>query len=358
MTLSPSASVILSGLTHPVLVLDEISKIIFSNPSGEEFFQTGLGHLLQSSLADYISPPHEIFEMLQRSRLSRSSLSSQDIELSSPYLGERLVDVQISPLADYPDLVILALQERALARRLRGAENFQGAARSVASISALLSHEIKNPLAGIRGAAELLGGDGAADKDALLDLIVTEADRIAALLTRVEDMATGHDIDAKPVNIHEVINHCLALAKSSFGRNHTIETVFDPSLPAALGDKDLLIQLFLNLIKNACEASPTNFPIMIKTLYNLDTHYAKGQIDAPLVVEIIDRGKGIAPHLADDIFAPFVTDKSGGRGLGLALVASVVSAHKGTVDVSSQLNGGTAFRVSLRLASDGASEGE
>ncbi len=353
MTLQPSASAILSGLTHPVLVLDENSKIIFSNPSGEEFFQTGLGHLLQSPLADYIPPPHEIFEMLRRTRSSHSSLSSQDIELSSPYLGERLVDIQISPLADYPNLLILALQERALARRLRGAENFQGAARSMASISALLSHEIKNPLAGIRGAAELLGGDGAADKDALLDLIVTEADRIAALLTRVEQMATGHDIVCSAVNIHEVINHCLALAASSFGRNHTIKTVFDPSLPAALGDKDLLIQLFLNLIKNACEASPAASPIIIKTFYNLETHYTRGNLDTRLVVEVIDKGKGIAPHLADDIFAPFVTDKSGGRGLGLALAASVVSAHKGTIDASSPLAGGTVFRVGLRLANEG-----
>ena len=364
---------VLSGLTYPVVALDGDDRIMLINPAGEEFFKAGRSTLLESPLSQYIAPDHPVFAMIRRVRTTRASISDQGIEFNSAKLGQRLVNLQVSAIpdvlggdvlgADVPNNadisthlnlsggVILAIQERALAERLRGQHQFRGAARSMTSLSALLAHEIKNPLAGIRGAAELLKS-GHRDPDALTGLIISETDRIAALLTRMESLAGGKDIDRAPVNIHEVINHCITLAQNSFGQGVEMISLFDPSLPDTEGDRDLLIQSLLNLIKNACEASDKKQKIYIRTFYNLGVHYAvarqAGQAVAPLGIEIEDHGSGIAPELKDHIFDPFVTNKSQGTGLGLALVASTIADHGGTIDVTSQ-QGKTIFRIGLPI---------
>ena len=374
---------VLSGLTYPVVALDGQNQIILINPAGEEFFKAGRSTLLQSDLALYINPDHPVFAMIRRVRTTRASISDQGIEFHSSKLGQRLVNLQVSaipdfngpefkgaefkgaefnsnPSGDQPDNiisggVIIAIQERALAERLRGQQQFRGAARSMTSLSALLAHEIKNPLAGIRGAAELLKS-GHPDPNALTGLIISETDRIAALLTRMESLAGGKDIDRSPVNIHEVINHCITLAQNSFGQEFEIVSLFDPSLPDTEGDRDLLIQSLLNLIKNACEASDKKQKIIIRTFYNLGVHYAvarqAGQAVAPLVIEIEDHGNGISPELKEHIFDPFVTNKAQGTGLGLALVASTIADHGGTIDVTSQ-KGKTVFRIGLPMSERG-----
>ena len=354
---------VLSGLTYPVIALNGQNHIVLINPSGEEFFKAGRSTLLQTDLAQYIDPDHPVFAMIRRVRTTRASISDQGIEFHSAKLGQRLVNLQVSAMPDFnggesnsiSGGVIIAIQERALAERLRGQHQFRGAARSMTSLSALLAHEIKNPLAGIRGAAELLKS-GHPDPDALTGLIISETDRIAALLTRMESLAGGKDIDRAPVNIHEVINHCITLAQNSFGQGFDIVSLFDPSLPDTEGDRDLLIQSLLNLIKNACESSDKKHKIIIRTFYNLGVHYAvarqAGQAVAPLVIEIEDHGNGISPELKEHIFDPFVTNKSQGTGLGLALVASTIADHGGTIDVTSQ-RGKTIFRIGLPMSERG-----
>ncbi|MCE2517845.1 MAG: two-component sensor histidine kinase [Alphaproteobacteria bacterium] len=352
------AEAVVAGLTHPVIALDEQDQLVFVNTAAEEFFKASRGILEGMPLSGFIDADHAIFGMIKRSRNSRASVSDQGLDITSPRLGHRLVNIQVSSLhgAGLPQVVVIALQERALAERLRGQEMFRGAARSMTSLSALLAHEIKNPLAGIRGAAELLQqGEGvdAGERQALTGLIVAETDRIAALLTRMEALAGGKAIDRHPVNIHEVIDHCIRLAENSFGKNRTIMSRFDPSLPATEGDRDLLIQSLLNLIKNACEATDNNGTILISTSYNLGARLSVAdegsRLIAPLVVEVTDNGVGISPELRAHIFDPFVTDKSNGSGLGLALVASAIADHGGTIDVSSR-PGETSFRIGLPLA--------
>ena len=364
---------VFSGLTYPVFALDQDGRFILINPAGEEFFKAGRLTLLQSHLSDYIDQDHAVFAMIRRVKSTRASISDQGIEFQSSKLGQRLVNLQVSALPDMqkidspksdspksgqkkntmeaPNGVIVAIQERALAERLRGQHQFRGAARSMTSLSALLAHEIKNPLAGIRGAAELLIS-GHQDPDALTGLIISETDRIAALLTRMESLAGGKDIDRLPVNIHEVINHCIKLAKNSFGQDADIISAFDPSLPETEGDRDLLIQTLLNLIKNACEATDEKQKIIIRTFYNLGVYYTvspqESQTIAPLVIEIEDHGNGIPADLKDHIFDPFVTSKSYGTGLGLALVASTIADHGGTIEVTSN-KGKTVFRIGLPM---------
>lgn len=357
------AEAVISGLTHPVIALDDQDTFAFINSAGEEFFKASSSVIIGVPLSSIIDRAHPIFDMITRSRTTRASVSDQGLELSSPKLGQRLVNIQVSTLhaAGMPDVVIIAFQERALAERLRGQEQFRGAARSMTSLSALLAHEIKNPLAGIRGAAELLRNHDDIDDDerlSLTDLIVAETDRIAALLTRMEALAGGKTIDRFAVNIHEVIDHCIRLARNSFGKGKTIRSFFDPSLPDAEGDRDLLIQTLLNLIKNACEATDNNGIIEIKTSYNLGARFAvdgDGQrMASPLVVEISDNGIGIPDDLRSHIFDPFVTNKSSGSGLGLALVASTIADHGGTIEMQSQ-PGKTSFRIGLPMMRQGLS---
>jgi two-component system nitrogen regulation sensor histidine kinase GlnL len=344
---------VLASLAYPVIVVDDGHGFVFVNGAAEEFFRSSIGVLTGQNLATYFGDQHPIYTMLARARSHRSSVSEQGIEIISDRLGRRRVDLQVTPLVDHAGYLVLAIQERALAERMRGQEQFRGAARSMTSISALLAHEIKNPLAGIRGAAELIQNHPDGDNRALTELIMAETDRIAALLTRMENLAGGKPIDRLPVNVHEIVDHSIRLAENSFGRGREIKASFDPSLPDALGDRDLMMQALINLIKNACEATEENGKIFVKTYFDISAGYAvnatRKKSSSPLIIEVEDNGAGIPKEIEPHIFDPFFTSKSNGSGLGLALVASTIADHGGTIDVTSR-PGQTSFRIGLPMA--------
>jgi two-component system nitrogen regulation sensor histidine kinase GlnL len=257
--------------------------------------------------------------------------------------------------------MLVTLQERALAERLRGQSMFHGAARSISAMAALLAHEVKNPLAGIKGAAQLLQADLSEENQEFAIMIVEETNRVTALLDRMEGFAGGGQVALRPVNIHEVLDHCLRVSQASFGDNMAVTRRYDPSLPAVDGHRDLLIQAFLNIIKNAFEATDKNTELMVMTSYSRGRRLngtGAARLHVPIQVEIIDSGPGIAPDLRDHIFDPFVSGKSGGSGLGLAMVASVVADHGGLVEVDSA-PGRTVFRLNFPPAGEGqAGEGQ
>ena len=348
------AAMVLSGIRLPVAALDRENRFIFANPAAEEFFQASADALLGRAVGDFLDDAATA--MLVRARKGDAPVNGNGIDIVSERLGQRRVDIQISPLHDTAErgtegALVLVLREQGQAERLRGQHRFEGAARSTALVSALLAHEIKNPLAGIRGAAELIASGDGGDREALTRLVVAEADRIASLLTRVETLVGDNPPDLEPVNIHEVLDHCIRLAENSFGRECRFSTSFDPSLPPALGDRDLLVQCFVNLIKNACEAVEAEDTITIQSSYDLGSRLATGESRAacPLVVEITDHGGGIPETVREHIFDPFITGRPNGTGLGLALVASAISGHGGTIDVETR-PGQTSFRVGLPVA--------
>jgi two-component system nitrogen regulation sensor histidine kinase GlnL len=220
-------------------------------------------------------------------------------------------------------------------------------------MAALLAHEVKNPLAGIKGAAQLLES-GLGDEDRVLTrMIVEESDRVAALLDRMEGFAGGARLVLSPVNIHEVLDHCLGLAAASYGAHLVIRRQYDPSLPLVNGHRDLLIQSFINIIKNASEATDKNAELVIKTSYSrgrrLSLAASDGGSHVPVQVDIIDNGRGIPEDIRNHIFDPFVSGRSGGSGLGLTMVASVVADHGGMIEVDSTA-GRTAFRMNFPVA--------
>ena len=354
-------------LPNPVFVLDRDDRFIYLNQAAEIFFQSSQMMLLGTSLASLIPADSNFLSMVSRARTHATSVGDQGVEFAGPKIGLKLINVQITPFGDAEPRLLVCIQERALAERLRGQSLFRGAARSIAAMAALLAHEVKNPLAGIKGAAQLLEAD-LADANAdvngqsLTRMIVEESDRVAALLDRMEGFAGGANLVLAPVNIHEILDHCLNLAQASYGAHTTIRRSYDPSLPLVNGHRNLLIQAFINIIKNASEATDSNGKIVIKTSYSQGRRLTFAAVDggsyAPVQVEVIDNGAGISEELRDHIFDPFVSGRSGGSGLGLTMVASVIADHGAMIDVES-VPGQTVFRMNFPVAPDfGHSAGE
>lgn len=356
------ASQILAHMPNPVFILDADNRFVYLNHAAEMFFQSSHIMIVGTQLAGVLPDDSALFSMLSRARSQQVSVADQGVELAGPRVGPKLLNIQISPYGEPPagaGSLIVTIQERALAERLRGQSVFHGAARSISAMAALLAHEVKNPLAGIKGAAQLLQADLPADDQELTRMIVEETDRVTALLDRMEGFAGGASVVLEPVNIHEIIDHCLQIAQASYGAHLQVERIYDPSLPSLVGHRDLLIQAFLNIIKNASEVTDKNGKLSIITSYarsrRLRSVVGAAQMHVPIQVEIADNGTGIADDIRDHIFDPFVSGKLGGSGLGLAMVASVVTDHGGMVEVDS-VPGDTVFRMNFPSAAQNSSQ--
>ena len=346
---------ILAILPNPVFVLDLENRFIYLNQAAEIFFQSSRMILLGTSLTNIVPADSNVLSMVRRAREQSISVGDQGVELAGPKIGLKLINVQITPFGDREPRLLISIQERALAERLRGQSLFRGAARSIAAMAALLAHEVKNPLAGIKGAAQLLEADLDGDGQSLTRMIVEETDRVAALLDSMEGFAGGANLVLAPLNIHEILDHCLNLAQASYGAHMKIRRSYDPSLPLVNGHRDLLIQAFINIIKNASEATDMNGEIVIKTSYSQGRRLTFAAVDggsyAPVQVDVMDNGRGISEELRDRIFDPFVSGRSGGSGLGLTMVASVIADHGAMIDVES-VPGQTVFRMNFPVAPD------
>ena len=241
------------------------------------------------------------------------------------------------------------------------------AARSASAAAAMLAHEIKNPLSGIRGAAQLLGKGGPrTDAAALSNLIVGEVDRIAHLIDGMQGFTRDAPLPCRAINIYPAIDQARALAKQGFGAHVRFHEAFDPSLPHISGNLDALIQILINLIKNASEAV-NNTPdprIRLTTAYrhglSWDAEDGQGQRPLPVEIAIADNGPGVPDAIVDSLFDPFVTGKSEGQGLGLALVDKLAREMGGFVQHERQ-GTWTVFRLHLPAAAtrsdiDGAHE--
>ena len=347
------SSQILACLPNPVFIVDSDNCFVYLNQAAEMFFQSSQTILSGMLLDSFIPSDAPLFSMLQRARDKKVSVGDQGLELSGPKLGMKLVNVQITPFGETPPRLLVSVQERAFAERLRGQSLFRGAARSISAMAALLAHEVKNPLAGIKGAAQLLESGLGKEDRTLTRMIVKESDRVAALLDRMEGFAGGTKLVFGPVNIHEVLDHCLGLVSASYGAHLTIRRHYDPSLPPVNGHRDLLIQAFINLIKNASEATDKDGELIIKTSYSqgqrLSLAASDGGSHVPVQVDLIDNGCGIPDDIRDHLFDPFVSGRLGGSGLGLTMVASVVADHGGIIEVDSTSDC-TVFRMNFPVA--------
>jgi two-component system nitrogen regulation sensor histidine kinase GlnL len=356
-------SALLSALPVPVVLLAPDNRFRFVNHAAEQFLGISSSQLAALRLEDLVPQDNPIFSLIAQVRAAEVTVSDHDLSLDSPRLRKSGLTVQGSPLPEEPGAVVLVLQDASAARALDRQLTFRSAARSVSGMAAILAHEVKNPLSGIRGAAQLLEASVGEDDRELAVLIRDEADRIRDLVDRME-VFEEKPIQRGAVNIHRVLEHVRRLAQSGFAAHIGIRESYDPSLPSVYGNRDQLIQLLLNLVKNAAEAISagdigTPGDILLTTAYQHGMRLAvpgTGQrMHLPLVVTVRDNGPGIPADILPHLFDPFVTSKPSGSGLGLALVAKLMADHGGLIEVDSR-PGRTEFRLHLPMLTEDAND--
>ncbi|WP_353210923.1 ATP-binding protein [Rhodovarius sp.] len=349
----PDAASVLSALPMPAVVLDANDQFRFANQAAEQFFQQSIATLMGMSLGEFLAEDSRVFALLRQVRIQDSPVSDHDLLLQSPRLNRSGVSAHGAPLPEMAGAVVLTLADGSTAAMLDRQLNFLGAARGATAMAAMLGHEIKNPLSGIRGAAQLLEQNASEADIELTQLIQDETDRIRNLIDRME-MFSDRPIDRAPVNIHRVLDHVRRVSQSGFASHLRIVEEYDPSLPPVWGNRDQLVQILLNLVKNAAEAlsesGQERGEIHLITAYHHGVRIAvpgtSERVHLPLQIIVRDNGPGIPEELRSNLFEPFITTKRGGQGLGLALVAKLVSNHGALIECDSR-PGRTSFRLSM-----------
>jgi len=374
-----------AALPMPALVLDAGDRITAINPAAEVYLNTTIRSVAGALVYDRLAIDAPIEEALGRVRRNRAALFVNDVSVGTGERAPQTCALQIAPMADAAGRgeagaedegrLLFVFTPRDIAERLGRSQHAESAARSAIGMAEMLAHEIKNPLAGITGAAQLLSmGLSGADRD-LCDLIVAETRRVTKLLEQVEQFGNMRAPRRMAVNIHDILERARKSARVGFAAHMTIRETYDPSLPLALADPDQLVQVFQNLLKNAAEAAERRpragagralsaagagmstgaGTIVIRTFYDnsLRLRRADGaHARLPLQVEIVDDGPGLPPEIADEVFEPFVSGRENGTGLGLALVNKIVADHGAVIGVDS-VPGRTVFRISLPVAPEG-----
>ncbi|MDV4144140.1 MULTISPECIES: two-component system sensor histidine kinase NtrB [Shimia] len=338
-----------NSLPVPALLVDPDELIEDINPAAESFLNASAKSMRGVPVWDKVTVDAPLENALQRSRDHGTPLFVNDADIGTGEGPPIQGNLKIAPVSNKPGYMLFLITSRELAGRMTRSHGVKSSAKSAIGMAEMLAHEIKNPLAGITGAAQLLSMNLEADDLEFTDLIVEESRRIVKLLEQVEQFGNLSPPQQKPVNIHDVLDRARRSALVGFGAHMKIVEDYDPSLPLALGDADQLLQVVLNLLKNASEAAEGSGTIRLHTYYEHSFRMRRSDGSGqplPLQVEVIDDGPGLPQDIKGDVFDPFISGRENGTGLGLALVSKIISDHDGLITVDS-VPGRTVFRISL-----------
>jgi two-component system, NtrC family, nitrogen regulation sensor histidine kinase GlnL len=341
MSQNPAPIAIWIALPVPAFVIDASDRIEAANPAAESFLNISERALRGQSVLSRLRVNMPMADALARVRTNTAPIFVNDVDVTVAGRAPVQCNIQIAPLGDLSQGILMLVSPREMADRLGRAQSSAVSARSAIGMADMLAHEIKNPLAGISGAAQLISMNASPEDQELTDLIV------------VEQFGNMRPPERKVVNIHDLLDRARRSALVGVAARMQVIADYDPSLPETLADGDQLLQVFLNLLKNASEAAgPKGGTIRIRTFYDLSLRLRRKDgtgTPLPLQIEIIDDGPGIKPEIAAEIFEPFVSGRENGTGLGLALVSRIISDHDSWINVDS-VPGRTVFRISLPVA--------
>ncbi len=349
----PAPADVLNAIPVPVLLVNRDGAPVASNPAAEMMFGRSERAMAERGFDGILPPDSPVRALIDEAAREGGELGAYDVEIAFIDGTVRQADIMVAPIAESDGHLTVVFQRRSVAGLVERQADNRGAARSATALAAMLAHEIKNPLSGIRGAAQLLGGETDEEgRSELSTLIIDEVERIRTLIDRMERFTDPRPASLQPVNIHAILSHVRRLAEAE---GIQITERYDPSLPEVPADRDALVQLFINLIRNAREATGALGKIRITTAYRHGLRMAsasgRGRVAVPIEVCVIDDGPGAPPEIADHLFDAFVSSKRGVGGLGLALVAKVAADHQGHIEYArDEREGETIFRLLLPKA--------
>ncbi|MCW8859438.1 MAG: ATP-binding protein [Deltaproteobacteria bacterium] len=352
-------AMILDNLDDAVIAVDQQGIICLFNPAAEHFSGMSEKQSLGKSFYQCFQQ-QETLCYLTRIVLEEGRSISDHETIQLQALGKakkRPVSVTVSPIFSTPGPqqgAVIIIHDLTQVRSLEDAVRHADRLSMVGTMAAGLAHEIKNPLGGIKGAAQLLQMefDESSELQEHTQLIIRETERINRIIEELLNLTRPRQLETELVNLSQLLNDVVTLQKHSvMDRGLHIRLQPDPSIPEIPGDRDLLVRLFLNLIKNACEATADNSEVIIESKIASDYHLSlPGSRSTPMVqINIHDQGPGIAPSDLRKIFTPFYTTKTGGSGLGLATCQKIVTDHHGLLHFNEHPDGGTLVKVSLPL---------
>ncbi len=351
----------LNAQSYPFIIVDNLNKIIFINMAAQQFFKGSDISLSGVSLENILSEDSPLLLLINKSRISNITISEDKLHLATAMIGDHIIRANISPINEYSDdiaigHIVITLQVKSITEKIDNSLPSRAAAKSVVALTSMLAHEVKNPLSGIRGAAQLLETLIKPDDRQLTKLIIDETDRIVTMINRMEVFYDNPKLQFSFHNIHEILDYVVNIAKNGFGKSINFQKEYDPSLPDIYGNRDQLIQVFLNLIKNSCESvDQKNGRITIATAYyygvSMETSGFGYRRHLPFLISIEDNGDGINDDIMQYLFDAFVTTKQNGSGLGLALVAKFINDHGGVIDVKNN-KGACKFTISMPIIQD------
>lgn len=351
-----NAETLLNALPNPLLLVTHEHDIRFANAAAETFLQSSKNILCRQKITEIIPSDSPLISLIDQVSRTGASVNEYGVDVGNPRIGQHhLVDIFGGILPENPDLIMVLLQQRTMAQMIERHLTHRAAARSVSGMAAVLAHEIKNPLSGIRGAVQLLESSVGPEDRSLTQLIYTEIDRICKLVDRMEIFGDERPENFEPINIHDVLDHVKQIAQNGFAKHIAFSERYDPSLPDIPGNRDKLIQVFLNLIKNAAEAigpERSDGTITLATAFRPGVHLtvpgSQKRVSLPLEISVEDNGSGVSDQIKPHLFEPFVTTKKTSAGLGLALVAKIVGDHGGVIECDEKSNN-TNFRVLMPI---------